>query len=185
MADALGLGPVRAAGPRNEAIVLAERDQGTVVDNMALGILACDRGLHAVVENLDRHPADRAERQHVTAQQRLQVLVHDEAREDVPGMAEHQGEQPDDPAEFRFVRKRGDEAGEVDLGLIARGRLEPNLERLGLVRRSDRCHEAFDRRVGSGIATLADLPGEPDGGQVRYAGDWVTRLIRRRGEPAF
>ena len=100
---------------------------------MAIAILAGDRRLHAVVEDLDRHAADGGEGQHVTAQQRLQVLMHDEAREDVPGMAEHQREQPDDPGDPRLIGEGRDEAGEVDLRLIARRRLEADLERLRLV----------------------------------------------------
>jgi len=56
---------------------------------VAVAILAGDGRLHAVVEDLDRHAAEGGEGQHVTAQQGLQVLMHDEAREDVPGMAEH------------------------------------------------------------------------------------------------
>ena len=78
--------------------MLGEREQRAVVDDVALAILAGHRRLHAVVEDLDRHAADRLEGRHVAAQQRLQVLVQDEAREDVPGMAQHQREQPDDAA---------------------------------------------------------------------------------------
>ena len=66
-------------------------------------VLAGHRRLHAIVEDLDRHAADRREGLHVTAQQRLQVLMHDEAREDEAGMAEHQREQPDDPGHAGLV----------------------------------------------------------------------------------
>jgi hypothetical protein len=48
---------------------------------VALVVLAGHRGLHAVVEDLDRHAADRLEGLDMTAQQRLQVLVEDVARE--------------------------------------------------------------------------------------------------------
>ena len=65
-----------------EAVVLGERQQRAIVDDVAIVILAGHRRLHAVVEDLDRHAADRREGLHVTAQQRLQILVHDEARED-------------------------------------------------------------------------------------------------------
>jgi hypothetical protein len=34
---------------------------------------------------------------------------------DMPGMAKHQCEQPDDPGDTRFVLEAYDEAGEVDL----------------------------------------------------------------------
>ena len=36
-----------------------EIDKAAVVDDAAVGILADDRGLHAVVEDLARRPADR------------------------------------------------------------------------------------------------------------------------------
>lgn len=114
---------------------------------MAAGILAGDRRLHAVVEDLDRHAADRGEGLHVTAQQRLQVLMQDEARFDVTGMAEHQREQPDDAGRVRCVREGDDEAGEVDLGLLASRRLEADLVGLGLGR-PDRGHEPLHRGVG-------------------------------------
>ena len=103
----LGLGPVRAAGARQESVVLGECQQGSVVDDVAVRILAGDRRLHAIVEDLDRHAADRGEGLHVTAQQRLQVLMQDEARLDVPGMAEHQREQPDDAGRVRRIREGG------------------------------------------------------------------------------
>ena len=70
---------------------------------MALAILADHRRLHPVVEDLDRHAADGLEGQHVAAQQRLQVLMQDEAGEDIAGVAEHQREQPDDPGHARLI----------------------------------------------------------------------------------
>jgi hypothetical protein len=67
----------------------------------------------------------------MTAQQGLQVLVHHKAGDDVAGVAEHQGEQPDDAGELRLVGEGGDEAGKVDLRLLAGRRLEADLEGLG------------------------------------------------------
>ena len=60
---------------RIETIVPAERNQRTIIDDAPVGILDGQRRLHAVVENLKRHPADGAEGLHVTAQQRLQYLL--------------------------------------------------------------------------------------------------------------
>ena len=60
---ALGLGPVRPAGPRMEAVVAGEVDQRPVVDDVALGVLADDRGLHPVVEDLARHAVSARRRQ--------------------------------------------------------------------------------------------------------------------------
>ena len=47
--------PVGPAGPRVEAMVAGKIDQRPVVDDVALGILAADRGLHPVIEDLARH----------------------------------------------------------------------------------------------------------------------------------
>ena len=44
-------------------------------------VFANYRGLHTVVEDLDRHTADGVEGLDMTTQQRLQVLVEDVARE--------------------------------------------------------------------------------------------------------
>ena len=50
-----------------------------------------------------RHAAQRLEGRHVAAQQRLQVLVQDEAGPDQAAVAEHQREQPDDARRRRLV----------------------------------------------------------------------------------
>ena len=54
-------------------------------------------GLHPVVEDLARHPAQGLEGSHVAAKHGLQVLVQDEPGPVQARMAEHQREQPDDP----------------------------------------------------------------------------------------
>jgi hypothetical protein len=48
-----------------------QREQRAVVGDVALVILTGHCGLHAVVEDLDRHAADRLEGLEMTAQQRL------------------------------------------------------------------------------------------------------------------
>ena len=73
---------------------------------MALGILAQDRGLHPVIEDLARHALERGEGGEVAAQHALQVLVQDEAGPEQAAVAEHQGEQPDDPDHPRLVGER-------------------------------------------------------------------------------
>ena len=174
---ALRLRPIRTAGSGQEAIVLGERDQRAIVDDVTIAILAGHRGLHAVVEDLDRHAADRREGQHVTAQQRLQILMHDEASEDMPGMAEHQREQPDDPGDAGLIGEADDEAGEVDLGLMPGARLEADLERLRPLARSDRRDKALHGRVGAGIAPLTELARQPRGGQFREGGHPLAQVI--------
>lgn len=65
---------------------------------------------------------------HVTAQDRLHVLVEDEPGPDQPAMAEHEGEQPHDPRHRGLVGKDDLEVSKVDLSLVSWRRLEANLE---------------------------------------------------------
>ena len=97
---ALGFGPVRTASLRLEAVVTGEVDEPAIVDDAAAG-LADDCRLHAVVEDLVRDAADRLERRHVATQNRLHILVQNEARPDQPAEAEHEREQPDDARDRR------------------------------------------------------------------------------------
>jgi hypothetical protein len=53
------------------------------------GILAQDRGLHPVVEDLARHAVERGEGSEMAAQHGLQVLVQDEASPEQAAVAEH------------------------------------------------------------------------------------------------
>lgn len=98
---------------------------------MALIILPRLGGFHAIVEDLDRDAVDRFEGLHMTAQQGLEILVHDTACKQEARKPQHQAEQPDDPADAGFIGKIDDEPGEVDLRLHTRRRLEPHLEGLG------------------------------------------------------
>ena len=104
-----------------------EVEEGAVVNDQAVGILADHRRLHAVVEN-SWDPADRFERRNVTAQDGLRVLVDDEARPDQPREAEHQREQPHDASDAGLVGEHDLEVGEIDLRLRAGRRLEADLE---------------------------------------------------------
>jgi hypothetical protein len=111
-----------------EAVVARKIDQRPVVDDVALGVLAADRGLHPVVEDLARHTIERGEGGEVAAQHGLQVLMQDEARPEQTAVAEHQGEQPNDPDHPRLVGERHLELGKVDLRLVAGLRLEAHFE---------------------------------------------------------
>ncbi|AWV14853.1 hypothetical protein A3862_30080 (plasmid) [Methylobacterium sp. XJLW] len=84
-----GLRPVGPAGARQEAIVGGQCHERAVVDDVAILALAGHRGLHAVVEDLQRHAAQGREGGDVAAQDRLQILVQNEARPDVAGVAQH------------------------------------------------------------------------------------------------
>lgn len=54
-----------------------------IVDDVALVIFADNRCVHPVVEDLDQHSSNGVESLYMTAQQRLQVLVHDIAGEHI------------------------------------------------------------------------------------------------------
>jgi hypothetical protein len=112
----------------------------------------------------------------VTAQQRLQVLMQDEARLDVPGVSEHQREQPDDAGRARCIREGDDEAGEIDLRLLTARGLEADLVRLSLGR-PDRGGEPLHRGVGPRVAALAQLAGQAHGAQVGEGGDPLAQII--------
>ena len=111
-----------------EPVMPGEVDERAVVDDVTLIVLASDRRLHAIVENLLRHAAQCGEGRQVTAQHGLQILVHDEARPDQAAVAQHEREQPDDPRLARLVSEHQLELGEVDLRLVTRRRLEADLE---------------------------------------------------------
>lgn len=98
-----------------------QRQQRAIIDDVALIILAGHRGFHPVVQDLDRHPAQRGERLDMTAQQRLQILMQDIAREQKPRVAEHKAEQPHDPRRAGIVGEVDHEPREVDLRLDAAG----------------------------------------------------------------
>src|SRR5512144_854774 len=85
--------------------------------------------LHPVVEDLLRHAAEVGERCDVAAQDRLQVLMQDEARPQPAAEALDQRKQPDDPRYRRFVGEDHLELGEVDLRLATWRGLETDLER--------------------------------------------------------
>ena len=89
------------------------------------------------------------------------AAMHDVTREDEARVAQHQAEQPDDPARAGIVGELDDEAGKIDLRLDTRRRLEPHLIRLGAIFRTDRGEVPLHGRVGAGVANLADLTGQP------------------------
>src|SRR5688572_19135532 len=113
----------------------------------------------------------------MTAQERLQVLMQDKARDDVPGMAQHQREQPDDARHARLVFEGDDEAGEVDLSLVACRRLEANLKGLGSLARPDGRNEALHGRVSTEIAALAQLARQPDGAEIGESRDALAKIV--------
>ena len=79
---ALRFGSIGPAGARLEAVMAGEVEEGAVVDDEPVGVFADDRGLHAIVEDRARCPADRLEGGDVAAQDALQILVEYEPRPD-------------------------------------------------------------------------------------------------------
>ena len=141
-------------------------DQTAIVDDQPVGILADHRGLHAIVEDLVRRAADRLQGGDVAAQGGLQVLVGDEPRPDKTREAEHHGEQPDDAGDTGLVGECELETGEIDLGLLARRRLEAHLEWLDRLR-PDVADGPLHRRVTAAIASLTQLATQPHGREAR------------------
>ena len=180
----LGLGPVRTASTRLEAIMARQRQQRPIVDDVAALVLAGYRRLHSVVKDLDRRPAQRGKRLHVAAEQRLQVLVQDIPCEDEARVAEHQAEQPDDPAASGIVDELDDKARKVDLRLHARRGLEAHLVRPGAVLGPDRGEIALHRRIGTGVAELADLARQPRRAEFRESGHPLANEVHVRRELA-
>ncbi len=131
-------------------------DEGAIVDDEPVGVLTDDRGLHAVVEDRVRHAADRLEGGDVAAQDALQILWADEPRPDQPEIAEHHRKQPHDAPDARLVDELELEPGEVDLGLLARRRLEAHFI-YAAAGRPEIAHAVAHDAIAAGKAALLDL----------------------------
>jgi hypothetical protein len=66
--------------------------------------------------------------------------MDDEPRPDQTRIAEHHGEQPDDPRHHWLIGELNFEPGEIDLGLPAGWGLEPHFERGDGSERTDAAH---------------------------------------------
>ena len=162
-----------------EAVVAGEVDQRPVVDDVPPGIFAQDRGLHPVIEDLARHAVERGKGGEVATQHGLQVLVQDEAGPEQPAVAEHQGEQPDDPGHPRLVGERHLELGEVHLRLVAGRGLKADFEG-GRDRRPQVAERVSDGGVAAPVATLLQLPEEAPAGQAWPSLDPLTQVRDER-----
>ena len=171
--------PVGPAGAGLKTVMAREVDERAVVDDEPVRLLADDRGLHAIVEDLARDAADRLEGGDVTAQDALQVLVDYEARPDQPGITEHHREQPDDALDARLVGKLHFELGEVDLRLLAGRRLEADFK-AGRARAAAARATVRDRGVAALISTLLEFAKQAAPGQGRERGDPFAQIRRER-----
>ena len=174
-----GLGAIRPAGARRRAVMAQQVDERRVVVHDALGRLPDDRGLHAVVQDLDRCAAHGRKGGDGAAQHSLQVLNGAEAPPQPAAVGQHQGEQADGANAVGILVEDHLELGEVDLGLLARRRLETALE--GTAGRRTR----FARKVGhgsvaAGIAQSGDLPPKTASGPTR-PGDDPFAQVRLEG----
>ena len=194
---ALRFRPIGPAGARLKTVMTGEVDEGAVVDDELVGVLADDRGLHPVVEDRARRAADRVEGGDVAAQDALQILVEDEPRPDQARVAEHHREQPGDAFDARLVGELDLKPGEVDLGLLAWRSLEARFKS-GAAGRTNVAHAVAHDAVATRKAALLDLPEQtPDGqcgigrqalAQIRFeAIDEARRrralLVGRRFQP--
>ncbi len=149
-------------------------ERGVVGDD-ALGVLADDRRLHAVVEQLGGGAAHRGEGVDVAAKHGLQILAAAEPTPEPAAVAEDQGEQPDVAHDTRLVGEGDAELGEVDLGLAPRRRLEAALEDR-LSRRPHGAQEVGDDAVAARVAELADLAQQALARQPRPGGDALAQI---------
>ena len=93
------------------AVMAREGQERPIVDDVPLIVFAGDRGLHPVIQDLDRYAVQCFERLDVTAQQCLQVLMENIAGEQEARVAQHQAEQPHDPACGGLIVERDDGPG--------------------------------------------------------------------------
>ena len=162
-----------------EAVVARQVDQGEVVDDAAIITFAGDRGLHAVVEQLVRRPAQRLERRNMATQHRRQVLMHHEPGPDQSAVAQHHGEQPHDPRRARLVGEHHLELGEVHLALIAGPGLVTHLVG-GSGRRPHVAEEVGHSGVAALVTPLLQLPQQPGAAQPRIGRDPLMQISRVR-----
>ena len=104
--------------------------------------------------------------------------MHHVAGEDEAGVAKHDREEPHDARDAGFVGELRHEAGEVDLGLLARRRLETGLKGLRPTIRPNGGNEPLHRRIGASVSPLADLAVEPDGAEIRERGHPLAQIVQ-------
>ncbi len=105
-----GLRPVGPAGARQEAIVGGQRhEREGVVDDVAVLALAGHRGLHAVVEDLQRHAARAVKAAMWQRRTVCRSWCRTKRAQTWREWPSNHREQPDDARHARLVRKRDDD----------------------------------------------------------------------------
>src|SRR6202034_4638805 len=98
-----------------------------------------------------------------------------EPRPNQPGVAEHHRKQPDDALDPRLLGKLDLEPGEVDLGLLARRRLEARFVS-GDAGGPDLTHAVAHDAIAAGRDALLDLPEQPLLGQAGIGREALAQI---------
>jgi hypothetical protein len=154
-------------------------DQGAIVDDAFVVRLTEHRSLHAVIEDLARRTAQRLKRCHVEAQDRGEVLMHDESCPDQSAEAQHHGEQPDDPRRLGLVGEDDVELREVDLRLFTGRGLEAHLE-MPIRGGSHVAEEVGDCGVAALISAFPQLAEQARAGQAQIGFDAPAQIAGER-----
>jgi hypothetical protein len=192
---ALGLRPIGAAGLGQEAVMMRQVAERTVVDDLPVGILADYRGFHTIIQDLARHAAERFEGRLVAREHRLHRLAMGKASPDQTRVAKDHREQPDDMHDARLRCEADAELGEVDLGLLSRQGLEANGKPLAATSRAQRANLVAHHAVATCVTASCDFTVQALRRQPRilteprpqirdvYVYDtrpWLPRTIARR-----
>lgn len=172
---AFGLGAIGPTGSWMEAEMAGKIDKVAIIDDALRAFIAGDRGLHPIIENLAWQADDRVESGGVATRHCRQILVQDEAHPDQAAIAEHHGEQPDDPRRCRLIGKDDVKLGEVDLSLLARRSLKPNF----IPGRRRLPQEIRDGGIAALVATALQLPEQALPGQAGIGSDALSDRWRR------
>jgi hypothetical protein len=151
----MGLRPIRPAQARGKTPVAGKIPEPRGPDDLAPLVGPQPHRLHAVVENLFRHPIQLPEGLFMQAQQRPQLLVHRRLGDHDAAIAEGESEPPELP--LLALPPDRPQMPPVHLRLLPRWRLEPP-HRHHLRRRALRPQPVREQRVAPRVVPRAQLP---------------------------
>ena len=131
-----------------------------MIDDLTGLRLAQHRGLHTVIQQLGRDPAQLGKGRFMSCHHHVQGLTPDKAPEQVTGMTQHQGKQPDYPDHLGVIPEPDLEVGKVYLPLVSGGRFKPHLI-TGLLRWPDGAQVIGQDRVSARVPLCLYLPQKP------------------------